>query len=200
MTKINNYDIKKLVLLALLTAIVIVFQFLGTFIRFGQFSVSLVLMPIAIGAALLGILAGAWLGLVFGFVVLISGDATPFLTINPAATIFIVLIKGALAGLTAGAVYKLLESKGKTLAAIAAAIACPVVNSGVFITGCYLFFLPTLTDWGVAVGAVNVTAFIFLILIGANFFFELGVNLVLSPAIVRIIQFRTQEKNQPEAD
>jgi len=190
MTTIKSIDTRKLVLLALLTAIVIILQILGAFIRFGPFSVSLVLMPIAVGAALLGAFAGAWLGLVFGFVVLISGDANAFMTVSPAATILVVLLKGMLAGFIAGKLYKVFESLNKTLAAIAAAIACPVVNTGVFIIGGYIFFLPTLTEWGVAAGAVNVTAYIFLMLVSLNFIFELGINLILSPAIVRLIQYR----------
>ena len=194
MGKINSIDTQKIVIMALFTAIVIALQVLGVFIRFGPFAISLVLMPIAIGAALLGALAGAWLGLVFGFVVLISGDAGAFLVINPAATVFVVLIKGALAGFVAGILYRAFESKNKTLAAIVAAVVCPLINTGVFILGCYIFFLPTLTEWGVAAGAVSVTAFIFLILVGANFLFELGVNIILSPAIVRLVQYRMSIK------
>jgi len=186
---VRHFDTRKLVLLALLTAIVIILQILGAFIRFGPFSISLVLMPIAVGAALLGAYAGTWLGLVFGFVVLVSGDANAFFAVNPAATVFIVLIKGALAGFTAGEAYKLLANRSKTLAAVLAAIICPVVNTGVFIIGGYAFFLPTLTEWGIAAGATSVTAFIFLVLVSANFIIELGVNLVLSPTIVRLIQY-----------
>ncbi|MCL2820180.1 MAG: ECF transporter S component [Oscillospiraceae bacterium] len=196
MTTFKRFDTRKLVLLALLTAIVIIFQFLGTFVRFGQFSVSLVLMPIAVGAALLGALAGTWLGLVFGFVVLITGDAAPFMVINPAATVLVVLLKGALAGLLSGLMYRSLEFINKTVAAISAAIVCPLVNTGVFIAGCYIFFIPTLTEWGLAAGAVNVTAFIFLILIGGNFLLELAVNLILSPTIVRLIQYKTDAKSK----
>jgi len=147
-------------------------------------------MPIAVGAALLGIFAGAWLGFMFGIIVLISGDANIFMAINPVATIFIVLLKGVLAGLASGAAYRLFEKRNKTIAAISAAIACPVVNTGIFIIGCYAFFLPVLSEWGVESGAVSVTAFIFLVLISANFLFELGFNLILSPAIVRLIQYR----------
>ena len=194
----KTFNTRNLVLLAILTAIVVILQLLGTFIRFGQFSISLVLMPIAIGAALLGIIAGAWLGLVFGLVVLISGDANVFLALNPAATVFVVLLKGILAGLAAGAVYILLETRSKTIAAVSAAIACPLVNTGVFIIGCYAFFLPALTEWGIAGGAVSVTAFIFLVLVSANFLFELGVNLVLSPTIVRLIQYRHNSVSFPE--
>jgi len=194
MSSTKNINTKKLVFLAILTAVVIALQFLGAFIRFGQFSVSLVLMPIAIGAALLGVIAGAWLGLVFGFVVLLSGDAGVFLAIDPAATVVVVLLKGALAGLAAAGVYKILEKSNKMIAAIAAAIACPVVNTGVFIIGCYLFFIPTITEWADAVGAASVTAFIFLGLVTANFLLELAVNIILSPTIVRLIQFWNEAK------
>ena len=61
--------------MALLTAVVVILQFLGAFVRFGPFSISLVLIPIVVGAALYGPLAGAWFGFVFGLVVLLSGDA-----------------------------------------------------------------------------------------------------------------------------
>jgi uncharacterized membrane protein len=182
------FDTRNLVLLALLTAIVILFQFLGSFIRFGLFSVSLVLMPIAIGAALINTFAGGWLGLVFGLIVLTSGDANAFLAINPAGTIAVVILKGTLAGIAAGAVYRLLSKVSKTIGAIAAAVVCPVVNTGLFIVGSYLFFLPTLTEWGAAAGFASATAFIFIVMVGFNFLFELGINLVLSPAIVRLVQ------------
>jgi len=190
----KTFDTQRLVLLGIFTAIVIILQILSSLVRFGQFSITLTLMPIAVGAALLGIFAGVWLGFVFGAVVLISGDANAFLMISPAATVLIVLLKGMLAGFAAGFCYKLLGNRNKTVAAVAAAIACPVINTGVFIIGCYLFFLPVLSEWGIDSGAVNVTAFIFLFLIGANFLLELGVNVVLSPAIVRLIQFKSAAK------
>ena len=104
-----NTKTSKVVGLGLFTAIVVVLQFLGSFIKFGPFSITLVLAPIVIGAALYGIGAGAYLGLVFGATVLISGDAAAFLTINPIGTVIIVLLKGMLAGLAAGLVYSLIS-------------------------------------------------------------------------------------------
>ena len=80
----NRISTRTLTGLALFTAIVVVLQFLGAFVRFGPFSISLVLIPIVVGAALYGPLAGAWLGVVFGLVVLLSGDAAPFLKITAA--------------------------------------------------------------------------------------------------------------------
>jgi len=179
---------RSLTFLALLTAIVVVLQFLGAFVRFGPFSVSLVLLPIVIGAALAGPLSGGWLGLVFGLVVLLSGDAGVFLAIDPVGAIIIVLGKGIVAGLGAGLFYRIFEKANKTLAAVAAAAICPIGNTGIFILGLYIFFLPTMRQWGADAGFENVTAFIFLGMVGLNFVFEFALNIILSPTIVRLIQ------------
>ena len=68
--------------MAMLIAIVVILQLVGAIIRFGPFSISLVLMPIIIGASMYGAAEGTVLGLVFGIVVLLSGDAAAFLAIN----------------------------------------------------------------------------------------------------------------------
>ncbi|MDR2648871.1 MAG: ECF transporter S component [Clostridiales bacterium] len=184
-----RFETQKLVLLALLTALVIVLQFLGAFIKFGTFSVSLVLLPIVVGAALIGTYAGCWLGLAFGVVVLASGDANAFLGVNALGTVLTVLLKGAGAGFAAGAVYRLLAEKNKTAAVIAAAAAAPAVNTGIFFIGSCVFFMPTLTEWAENAGFPNAFTFILVVLIGGNFFFELALNLILSPVIVRLIQY-----------
>ena len=85
-----NYKIKSLVGTGIFTAIVFVLQLLGGGIRFGMFSITLVLVPIVVGSAVYkwkpkswyGILTGAWLGLVFGIAVLVSGDAAAFMAID----------------------------------------------------------------------------------------------------------------------
>jgi len=180
---------KKIVGLSLFTAIVVVLQFLGSFIRFGVFSISLVLVPIVVGAALYGVAAGAWLGFVFGFVVLVSGDAAAFLAVSPLGTVLTVLVKGILAGLCSGAVYRALAGKKETPAVVASAVTAPVVNTGVFLIGCVLFFMEPVTGWAEAMGfGDNVTRYMFLGLAGGNFLFELAVNAVLSPVIVRLIR------------
>lgn len=174
--------------LALFTAIVVVLQLLGSFIRFGTFSISLTLIPIVVGAALYGYWAGAWLGLVFALVVMLSGDASAFLVINPFGTIVTVFAKGILAGLVAGLVYKLIEGKNHYVAVFAAAVACPVVNTGIFLVGCVLFFLETLAGWADASGfGSNVATYMLTAFVGGNFLFELLFNIVLSPVIIRII-------------
>lgn len=183
-----NNKTKNMVGVGLFTAIVVVLQFLGGGIRFGMFSISLVLVPIVVGAALYGWRSGAWLGFAFGAAVLLSGDAAAFLAVDPLATVFVVLLKGTACGLAAGLVYRLLAKANHTLAVFAAAVICPVVNTGVFLLGCWLFFLETVAGWGAAVGYENVAAYLFLGLAGVNFLIEIGVNLLLAPVIVRLIK------------
>lgn len=182
----------KMVMYALLTAIVIILQMLGSFIHLGPFSVSLVLVPLVIGAALCGTTAGAWLGLVFGIVVLIT-DSAAFMTVSVPGTVLTVLVKGVAAGLGAGAVYAALHQKNKTLAVIAAAAVCPVINTGLFLIGCRLFFMEQLAVWAGELGFASLGDYIIFGLVGGNFIFELVINLVLSPTIVRLIQYRTRK-------
>lgn len=180
---------QRLVLGAILTALVIVMQLLGAFIRFGPFSISLVLVPIVIGAAMCGWKIGAWLGLVFGAVVLISGDAAAFLAIDVFGTVVTVLLKGTLCGLAAGLTYKLLNKYNRYLAVIAAAVVCPLVNTGIFLLGCLVFFMSAITEWGLAEGFNNVASYMFLGLAGGNFIFEMVTNIILAPVILRVITF-----------
>lgn len=182
----SSLDIRKLTYLGVLTSIVVVLQFAGSFIRLGLFSISLVLIPIVIGVALCGIGAGAWLGLVFGVMVFASGDAALFWSIHPFGTFVTVLLKGILCGLLAGVVFKYTSKINKYFGVLISAIVCPVVNTGIFLIGGRLFFFEAIKGWAAA-ESMSAVAYMFLILVGGNFLFELLFNIVLSPAIVRII-------------
>ena len=171
----NRFNAKTLAGLGILTAIVIVLQFVAIWFRgLLPFALSFVLVPIVIGSALYGVLAGAWLGLVFALVVLFSGDANVFLAIKVFPTILIVVVKGVLCGVAAGLVYKLFEKKNMYLA--------------VFLIGCAVFFMDTISAWAAAAGFENAVPYMFLGLAGINFLIELGVNIVLSPIILRLIK------------
>ena len=180
---------KELTLLALLTALVAILAYLGGFIKIGGLaSISLTLIPVVLGAALCGPLAGAWLGGVSGIVFFMTADSAFWLGLSVPGTIITVLLKGTLCGAVAGLVYKLLENKNRYLSVITAAIICPVVNTGVFLLGCKVFFMDTITEWGAALGFPNVAAYMFLGLAGGNFLFELAANIILAPIILRIIR------------
>ena len=179
---------------ALFTALVIILQLIGSAIRFGPFSISLVLVPIVLGSAICGYKIGGFLGLVFGAAVLISGDAGAFLAVDVFGTVLTVLAKGLCCGLAAGLVYKALSRNNTYLAVIAAAIVCPIVNTGVFLLGCLGFFMEALTQWGTALGFPNVGNYIIYGVVGGNFLVEMGINIVLAPVIIRVINIVKKNK------
>lgn len=180
---------KTMVGVGLFTAIVVVLQLMGGAIKVGSlFSISLVLVPIVVGAAVYGWQAGLWLGLAFGVMVLATGDAAPFMAVNPPGTVLTVCIKGMGCGLAAGLMYKLFARFGQAAGVIAAAITCPVVNTGVFLLGCRLFFYETIGQWGEAAGFPNAAVYMFLGLAGTNFLVELVTNILLAPVITRLIR------------
>lgn len=196
--KSQNKGIMKMVGIAFMMALVIVMQSLSGIIPpIGGFSISLVLIPIVLGAAVYGPGAGALLGATFGMIVYINcvtgadpGGAMVFQA-SPVLCFLVVLGKGTLAGLAAGVVYKLLKNKNAYLAMMAAAIVCPIVNTGVFVASMFLFFIDVLAAWA---GGGNIVGYVLTGLILANFVPELIINIVFSPAGQRIYQV-VQKKN-----
>lgn len=193
MKKIRNQSTRNVVLGAILTALVFILQMYFSFVKLGPFTVNWAIIPIIIGAATCGTGIGAWLGLVFGGAVLISGDAALFLAINVPGTIITVLAKGVLCGLFSALAYKYalkLFSKLKNknyYSAVVASIVCPVVNTGVFLIGCLLFFMPAVKE--MANGA-NVIHFMIFGLVGINFIAELATAIIISPIISRLLSAR----------
>lgn len=175
---------KRMVGIALLSAIVIVLQLMGSFIRFGPVSVSLVLIPIVVGAAMYGPTAGAILGAAFSVVVLFQPDTAFFYGISFVGTVLTVLVKGSLAGYLSGLTFLVLRNKHVWIAVILSSMVCPLVNTGLFAVGCRLFFWPSLEELG------NGSPWMFLItgMIGFNFIAEFAVNMICSPVILRILR------------
>lgn len=182
----KKIDTKKMALGALLTALVIILQLFATMFEIPTSMAStasaLSLVPIVIGAALCGLGVAGWLGLVFAAVVLISGSASFFMGIHAFGTIVTVLVKGVACGLVSGLVYKLAQKFNKVFAAFAAAIACPVVNTGIYFIGCALFFAKEIGMSVLFFGALP------------NFFLELGISIVIAPVIVTLIDYKSRVK------
>lgn len=191
----NHERTQRLVGVALFTAIVFVLQIISANIKLGVFSIaSFALVTIVVGAAMYGLAAGAWLGFVFGVAVLVSGDAALFLSLSIHGTIITVLVKGAAAGFAAALAYRLIEKHNKTVAAIAAGIVSPIVNTGLFVAGCYLFFLDTLAAEASA-GGYNTFIYICTFYVGVNFIVEFAINLVLNPIIIRLVKIGRKISN-----
>ena len=180
----------RLTALAILTALVIVLQTVASGIRIGPIPISLTLVPIVVGAVLLGPAAGAGLGAVFGLITIIAGisGADEFTNIlwaaSPFGLIVVAMGKAVLYGLAAGLIAKAL-AKRETLGCILAALSAPIVNTGVFAIGMLTIFRPALQDFA---NGSNAVYYLFIVMVGVNFLVEFSVNAVLSAAIARIVQ------------
>ena len=186
----SKWSTEKLVLLALLTALTAVLSYFGGFIKIGGLaSISLTLIPVVLGAALCGPSAGAWLGGVSGVVFFLTADAAFWLGLSVFGTIVTVMVKGIAAGFLAGLVYKLLEKFNRYAAVIVSAIVCPVVNTSIFLLGSVIFFMDAVNSGATSEG-MGTFGYLIIFFVGLNFVFELVVNIVVSPALFRIIKIK----------
>lgn len=191
----KNAKVGKMVGVALLMAMVVVLQFVSSMIPpIGFVSISLVLIPIVLGAATYGVGAGALLGTTFAVVTIINcitgadaGGAMIFQA-NPILCIVVVFAKSVLAGVASGLVYRLLAKCNGYVAMLAAAVVCPVVNTGIFLTCVLVFFQDVIAVWATGAGA-DVVTYVLSILLLCNFLPELLINVVFSPAGHNIMRF-----------
>lgn len=195
--KMTREQIHKMVLTGILAGLVMIAAFFP--LRIGTFQIALGLIPIIIGGAICGPLAGGFLGLVFGAFNLF--DAGLFLAFSVPGTVVTCLLKGTLAGFASGLLYKALAritdnnnaSTGRNMLRVfLAGAACPIVNTGVFAAGCYLFFFSDINEWALANGFGSATEAVFIGFIGINFLVELATVSLLSPMIERLVRAGAQ--------
>ncbi len=195
MSASKNKSTYKMAELGILLALVIVLQSLS---GMGVVNVCLCLIPITLGAMVLGPKYGTALGFAFGLVAIFWGlmgrDMFTYLLLqfNPVVTVLICIVKGSLAGLVPALLYKLIkkrEFKGaEIVAAVVAGVSAPVVNTGIFAIGSMIIkndVVSVCNELGLDTSG-NFIALLFLTLIGINFFFELLINVLFSPALNRI--------------
>lgn len=182
----KKIGIKRMAVMAMLMALIVVLQFVSGMIPpIGGFTISLVLIPIVIGAAVYGIKAGALLGATFGIIVLINcitgADAGGHMVFqaSPLLCALVVIGKGTLAGIASGWVYRLLKSKNTYIAMLLAAIVCPIVNTGTFLVCMALFFKDVLAVWA---GGSDILGYVFSGIVLLNFVPELIINIVFGMA------------------
>ena len=178
----KNAKVKRMTGIALMIALIIVLQFVTSIIPpVGGFSISLVLIPIVLGAAVYGPGAGALLGGAFGVIVYINcvtgadpGGAMVFQA-NPVLCFLVVMGKGILAGWVSGLVYAAMKKWNPHVAILCAAIVCPLVNTGTFIVCMLTFFKDVLAAWA---GGGDIIAYILTGFVLFNFVPEMIINIV----------------------
>lgn len=190
-TLARHQKVYNMVLVAVLAALVVVFQSISNVIKIGPISVTLTLIPVVLGGCLIGKKWGTVLGFLFGVMVAIftvtGVDAGAYIlfTINPVLTIALCLVKGTAAGFVASLVYSLLAKKNQTISVTLAAMTAPVVNTGLFVIAMLLFYTDTLTAWA---NGQNVMVYIITGLAGWNFLFEFAISAIASTAIAAVVR------------
>ena len=192
----NTAKIRKLVGLALFSAIVVVLQSLSGLIKIGPITPTFTLIPIVVGAAMYGVSGGAFLGFVFGVVTLVmsitgvDAGGNMMWIANPWMTAILCLLKGTAAGFVSGLVYRALRNRNTVVAVVLAALLCPITNTGIFLAGATLFFRDVLEVWA---AGTKMIYYILFTLVGVNFLVELTLNIILSPVVLRIIRAAKRE-------
>lgn len=188
---IKKLSSKQIAGVAVLTALVIVLQAFGGSIPVGVVQLNFTLIPIVLGAMLYGSIAGAFLGFVCGVVVFVQVlmGMVPFYSLiwanDPVVTTLTCLLKTTVAGFVAGLCYDLIKKKNEWVALFTASALVPVINTALFIVGCLGMTGSVHALAGEA--GQNLLVYILVGLVTFNFFFELGINLVVSPALHRVI-------------
>lgn len=182
-----------LVQMALLVAIIILMAFTPIgYIKMPGLEITLIVVPVAVGAVLMGPVGGAILGGVFGITSFIQCfGMSPFgaalLQINPILTFFVCVPTRILAGWIAGLVFAAMKKGKHTRRAsyYAANLACPVCNTLFFMSMLCICFFQTDFIQGLAGGA-NVLAFV-VAFVGVNGLIEAVACFVVGSAISRIL-------------
>ncbi len=192
MKKKNN--VKRLVGIASLSSLVVILQLISNYIQIGTVSITLALIPLAMGAIIYGPGIGFFLGALMGVLIITAPSTSLFLGFNIWATILLCILKTGIAGLVVGFTYKgiiRLEFLKKFKFPVAIIISCllaPIINTLIFILGTAIMFqglsidgnvlVPSTGGFGVAFSAA--TGFVVL----TNFIIEFCVEIFLSPSLV----------------
>ena len=183
----KTFSTKYLVEMALLVAIILLMAFTPIgYIKTAELEITLIVVPVAVGAVTLGPAAGAILGGIFGLTSFIqcfgmSQFGTILLGINPFLTFLVCVPTRILVGWLTGLLYRgLRKTKLPSAASVTiASLCCPVLNTAFFMGALVTLFASTMRE---SFGMVKVLPFI-IAFVGINGVIEAVVCFVLGTAI-----------------
>ena len=186
---------RKFIYTAMFAAVVVVLQMFVS-IPVGMFTITLTLVPVMLGAILFGPTSGAILGGVFGIVVaiqVVTGAAgllsTEMFLQTPVITLILCVLKGMVAGWVSALVYRAFAKHEKNkLGVVLSAISCPIVNTGIFALGLFVFYNALINTWAINNAFANGFTFVMVGCIGLNFLVEFAVNVLLIPVTLRMMK------------
>lgn len=188
----NREHVMRLSMLALFTALILLMSFTGLgYIKAGLIEISFLMVPVAVGAALLGPVGGMILGALFGVTSLIqavsglSAFGFTLFGLNPVGTVILCLVPRILMGLIAGLIAKAFAKSEKEaistgVRSVVTCLATPLLNTVMFMGLLVLFFWNTEYIQGMAAG-LNIFPFI-IAFVGINGLLEVAASLVVGTA------------------
>ena len=205
--KEKQIPLKSVIGLAVFALIIVVMAFTPAgFLKTGNLEASFLVVPVAIGAILLGPTYGAVLGLVMGVVSFAqcfgaSDMGSALFGVSAVNTFLLCVIPRVICAWMAGVFYDLLSKIDKTgfVPQIAAAVVCPIFNFILFMLGLSLLFgqTPYLLNMQTQMNASGIG--FYFALGGMNLLYELLASLVLTTGIsTLILKFKNRNKVKEE--
>ena len=198
MRTISKSQILKMVQMAILIAIMLILAFtpLG-YLKFGLIEITLMVIPVAVGAIVLGPLCGAILGGVFGITSFIqcfgfSAFGAVVLGINPWLTFITCLVPRILCGWLSGLIFQALKKidKTKIVSYVVASLSTALLNT-IFFVGCVVLFfwnndsfLTGMAESGMPLDSLWAFLVAF---VGLNGLVEAIVNFIVGAGIAKVV-------------
>lgn len=150
---VRNEKNRRLVQLSMWTAIILVLGLVPNlgFIMIGPFPVTIIHIPVIIGAVMLGPGAGAFLGLIFGITSVLQATFilmptsfmfSPFVPFGKPESLIVAIVPRILIGVFAALIYRLIRMKDRRgyAASLAAGLVGALTNTVFVLSGVYIFF------------------------------------------------------------
>ena len=187
------FTAKRVALLGILTALVIVLQLFGSVIPMFGVTLNFSLIPIALAGITLGWAGGAIIGFVCGMVVFITtavfgGEpSTAFLfQTNPVVLTIMCIGKTTFAGLISGVLFSLVSKWNKHFAIVVGAVAIPVINTGIYMLGMVIMKASVAEFLGLTASTAGIVFVAVFTLIWVNFLLEIAITALFTPLLYRV--------------
>ena len=205
--KEKQIPLKSVIGLAVFALIIVVMAFTPAgFLKTGNLEAPFLVVPVAIGAILLGPSYGAVLGLVMGVVSFAqcfgaSDMGSALFGVSAVNTFLLCVIPRVICAWMAGVFYDLLSKIDKTgfVPQIAAAVVCPIFNFILFMLGLSLLFgqTPYLLNMQTQMNASGIG--FYFALGGMHLLYELLASVALTTGIISLtLEFKNRNKVKEE--
>lgn len=197
--KRSGETLQRFVRLAILVAVMLLFALTPVgYIKVGAIEITLMVLPVAIGAITLGPLAGTLLGAVFGItsflqclgIPSVSAFGSAVFAINPYFTAVMCIIPRVLVGLLTGLLFKAtMKNQKPSIWKFALSSLCAPLSNTILFVGSFLilfsntdFFRDLLANLGQGYLLPFIAAFV-----GINGLVEIGVAMLVALPITRVL-------------